>query len=284
MPSSSRSNVPWPTTFKVLKSHLAREALAARNVPLFAAAQARQPALARHAGAASILGVLNGDTSCHAAARESVVRALIEEYQLAPGPFWSSILVLGFLPLLGAIRDRLADPGIPDDELTSIVVTSFLEVVSELDVGNGSRLTALRLRQKTARRVYQVVNGERAARDVERAFAPAADDTGAEEEWRWPGTPAGAVPADDVVTEMAVDLLHDWAGPFMPAAHLDLVAETVVRGTRLWDYVDRLYPRLPLAARLRAYQRTKRLRTRAMLRLRRLLSAVRVPKNGGHGS
>lgn len=284
MPQCNRSGVPWPTAFKILKAHLRREALAARNAPAFSAAQARQPTLARYSGVASILGVLNGDAAGQAATRESVVRALIEEYQLAPGPFWSSIVALGFLPLLGAIRDRLADPGIPDDELTSIVVTSFLEVVSELDVGSGSRLTALRLRQKTAKRVYEVVNGERATRDIERAFAPRPGDARAEGEWEWPGTPAGAEAVDSVVTDMAVDLLHEWAGHFMPAAHLDLLAETVVRGVRLWDYVDRLYPNLSLAARIRAYQRTKRLRTRALARLRRLLSARRVPKTGGRRS
>lgn len=276
MPRSTRSDVSWSSTFNTIKAHLRREVFAARNVPLFAAAQDRQPDLAPYSGIEAVLGVLTDDSGTSATTREGVVRALLEEYQQGSATFWAGVLILSFLPLLGAVRMRLSDSGIPDDELTSMLLTTFLDTASGLDVGHGARLTALRLRQQTARRVFEAINSERNQRDFDQAFGAALHVSLEDEDREWMGCPRAF--EDPEVTELAVGLLHRWVGSRLDPAYLDLVAETVVRGVRLWDYLDSIYPDLPLAARIRTYQRLKRQRTRALERLRVLLAGRRVPK------
>ena len=275
-----RSHHPdsWPHTIDTIRSGLRKEALAGRNVPLFEAARSRQRALARHASVASVLGVLADDTGGQAVAQEAVVRALVEEHQADPGPFWSAVLTLAFLPMLAGIRSRLSEDAVPGDELTSIVVHSFLQVIGRIDVGAGRWMTAFRLRRRTERRAFATVAAERAQVSILRVFASLEEPLG-EFGWEWPGAPF--VAADDhEVAELAVALLFDRVGAAMPRDHLDGVALTMLRGETLWDFVDRVHPGLPPTARVRAYERLKRLRTRAVRRLRRLLARSSVPKTG----
>ena len=273
-----RSHHPdsWPHTINAIRSGLLKEALAGRNVLLFEAARSRHLALARHASVASVLGVLADDTGGRTVAQEAVVRALVEEHQSDPGPFWSAVLTLAFLPMLAGVRFRLSEDAVPGDELTSIVVHSFLQVIGRIEVGAGRRMTAFRLRRRTERRAFAAVAAERAQASILRSFASVEEPLG-EFDWEWPGSPC--VAADDIeITELAVALLFDRVGAAMPRDHLDLVADTMLRGENLWDFVDRVHPGLSPAARVRAYERLKRLRTRALRRLRRLLAGSSVPK------
>lgn len=260
----------WTHRFKVLKAALAHEVLEGPDAGRFEEAAARQPALAAYSSVAAVLGAMADESPRRAAEQEGLARAVIEEFQAGSGTYWSSVALLAYLPLAGHVRARLADSGIPDEELDSVAIEAVLKAAATIDVGAGSRLTSLRMRQTAMDLAFAVVNAERRQRAAEAAFAPA-DDTEARD-WTWPNSRKrrGRV-VDREEAETMVSLLKEWAGDLLTAPEFTLLATTIAWRERLWDYVGRTQPSLPLAARIRAVARLKRERSRILERLRPIL-------------
>jgi hypothetical protein len=112
-----------------MKHSLRDQVLAARFVPLFLEAQPREPALAPHASILSVLAVMGDSSAQRWGEREALTRALVREQQRAPGPFWSGVLLLAFVPMLSYLRGRICGDAFGRDDHDQLVVGAFLEAV-----------------------------------------------------------------------------------------------------------------------------------------------------------
>lgn len=223
-----------------LKASLARDI--DHRSAAFRAGQARQTALALLERPSDALRVLEGPDR---AARAAVLRALLEECQTNADPLWSAILLVAFYPAIRATIRRLhrvAD--MLGDEIDSIVVEALLRCAASLsleNVGAGLPLILVVEMERRARRVAKA-----ARRRHEKATAYAVETLHVTRDFESP----------------APDVLHDLA------ESADVAKALVGCVENLRDEIARRMPDSTIADRERAYQREKRARSRAVLRLR----------------
>lgn len=242
-------------------AHLRREALVA-SVRAFDAARARQPELAAHPDAGSVLAALVDDREETMPARDALTAALLREHHLHPRGPWRSLLVVAFEPMLGRLRCRLITNSVPREELDQTVLCSFLLAVDQLAPRNLSHHVPVRLRQRTQRHVFRFLRKERqeqhAEVDVERLSAREAEpDTAAEAELR---AAMGGVDLQEL-------LRRGWEVGLSPQSK-QVIQATVLEGVPLRRYVAQRCHGSD-ADREQLYQRFKRARSRALRRLRR---------------
>ena len=72
---------------------LRRDALSERHRHAFEAGRAKQPAIAAHADAASVLAMLDDEAEGTYAAREALTRAIITEHRASRAAVWASLLL-----------------------------------------------------------------------------------------------------------------------------------------------------------------------------------------------
>ena len=247
-------------TFNVIR----REVLTG-TVSWFDEAKARHQCLARHTTVHSVLTVMSDETPSGWSEREALTRALIAEYQTTSLPFWASVLLVAYYPMLSRLRRRIW--GILDrDDLDQLVLSSFLQVVTAFSLAAVTDRVALRLRQRTERRVFRSVRCEQwelGCRDeLDKPLSVKMAALPFEKEPLGPGDP-----------EDAVVMLIDLGRQYKPAQHLDVVTATILEKERLRSYADRLNRgREPPE---RVYQRLKRQRTRVVARLHKLFVTKR---------
>jgi len=238
---------------------LRRDALSPRHQGAFDAGRKRQPALAAHVNAASALAMLDDEAEGTYPGREALMKALIQEHRASGSPVWSTLLLGAFKPMLVRLRNRLVSDTVPGDELDQLVITSFLGTLTDIPLID--RLP-MRLRQRTERQVFAFLRKERWHRhpdiDVETL-----EDVEHEE-------PTVSEPTDAELYDLAL-LIQRAMEEGISTSGLDVVAATVLRRELLRAYVDRLAPGEGVD-RERLYQRLKRQRSRAMQRLRALLT------------
>ena len=244
---------------------LRRDAVSARHQRAFEAGRAKQPALAAHVSAASVLAMLDDEAEGTYPTREALTKALILEHRASRAEVWSSLLLGAFRPMLVRLRNRLFADTVPGDELDQLVMTAFLVALNDVPIID--RLP-MRLRQRTERQVFAVLRKEREHRhpdiDVEALEHVEPDE-------RTPSEPTDAELYDlALLIQRAIDEGISTSG-------LDVVEATVVRRELLRAYVDRIAPGVGVD-RERLYQRLKRQRSRAMQRLRELLTRPSPPQ------
>lgn len=241
---------------------LRRGAVSARHQHAFEVGRAKQPAIATHTNAASVMTMLDDEAEGTYAAREVLTKALIAEHRASRAAVWASLLLGVFKPMLVRLRNRLVSDTVPGDELDQLVVTSFLAALSEVSLVDR---IAMRLRQRTERQVFAFLRKEREQRhpgiDVEEledldpeAIAPRRART------------------DEELYDLAL-LIQRAMQEGISTSGLDVVEATVLRRELLRAYVERLEPDDDVA-RERLYQRLKRQRSRAMQRLKSLLTSA----------
>jgi hypothetical protein len=229
----------------------------------FEVGRARQPALAVHADAASVLAALADDREHTYPERDALTRALLAEHRASGDALWASLLLVAYFPMLSRLRHRLVSGSVQRDELDQVVVTAFLAAISELPLPEHADRIAMRLRQRTERQVFAFLRKER-----EQQHSSADPDelarfgTETIEARRLPTT-------DEELFDLAL-LLERAALQGLPKAGLEVVEATVLRRELLRRYVERIAPDDDLE-RERTYQRLKRQRTRVLRRLRTLL-------------
>jgi hypothetical protein len=144
-------------TFDRLRSELQSEA----NRAVYASAQRTDATLSAHATIESVLAALADEAEDRYAARESLARAILNQWTHSSSrAFWSSALLVAFYPCLSRLRNRLTSHYVSHPERDHLVMTSFLEALDEQARKGLTDHIALRLRQSTARRVFQAVNCE----------------------------------------------------------------------------------------------------------------------------
>ncbi len=245
------------------------------NVPLFQESQRREAALARYASLLAVLAVLADESVHRWAEREALTRALVREQQRAPGPFWSSVLVLAYMPLLQNLRGRICGDALGRDDYDQLVLTTFLEVVQELSLEHRTKRTAMYLRQNTQRAVFRKI---RAAWDERRWLDELTDEVlHVEDE-----PPALEVPRPRLQLRIddrdeLIEMLTQCARGVVDESRLQLVIDTYLRGMSLRDVAVRECPH-DVDEQERAYQRLKRERHRTLVKLRPLLSPLEDPE------
>lgn len=239
---------------------------------LFEAGRARQPALAAHPHAPAVLAELaehDQDTLSH---RDALSLALLREHGASGAPLWSSMLIVAYAPMLKQLRHRLlADRGVRED-LDQIVLCAFLATIDALVRHPAEDCIPVRLRQRTGRRVFDVLRRERREN---RWQDEAADEVVVEME--------PFVGRNSVTSQEAADLsrlLDSGARGWISQGSIDVVATTVLGQEPLRDYVARVGP-ADRDGRERMYQRLKRKRSRAMQQLReRIVAPPTWPSDG----
>ncbi len=238
---------------------LRKDAVSARHQRAFEAGRAKQPVLAAHSSAASVLATLDDEAEGTYPAREALMRALILEHRASGAPVWSTLLLGAFKPMLVRLRNRLVSDTVPGDELDQLVITAFLGALSEIPVTD--RLP-MRLRQRTERQVFAFLRKEREQRHPDIDVETLEDVE--------PDEPTVSEPTDAELYDLAL-LLQRAIAEGISTSGLDVVEATVLRRELLRAYVDRIAPGEGVD-RDRLYQRLKRQRSRAMQRLRELLT------------
>ena len=272
--------------FQRMKCALKHEVRSKKNKKLFEAARKRQPALARHETVMAVLGVLADESPKRYDEKEALTRALVQEHQERPHPFWGSVLLLSYSPMLCRLRGRIYGDAFPSDELDQLVVASFLETADECPLERWRDRVCLRLRQATERRLFSKIREEQKIRDSFR-LAESDDDLEADQRLEeegfssaWPETRRTArLLPDPRETAALVAFLVKHAGDAIEPGQLDLVIATLVRGERLSAYVKRVHPEMSGDEQRRTYQRIKRRHSRTLARLRKLLAHLRCPRN-----
>jgi hypothetical protein len=264
---------------RALRAELGRGSCVKR----FAEARTRHPSLSSFQSPAEVVAELERDERAAAPRREALLWALIVEQRTSPHPLWAAMLALMFAPMLCVLRASLWPGRLNGEELSELVLTSFLFVVADPAAVPASEHVSIALRQQTRRMVFtalrriqteargmNIVDPEQLA-NVAGSAAPgdafcAPLGTSAEEE-----------------ADALVELLHDTLADHPRPAHLDLVIETQIRGESLGDYVRRTHPTAREHEYVRLYERLKRRRTRAANRLRKPLEALRQPPRAAPG-
>lgn len=252
---------------KQMRDPLRDEILSEKHVSTFEEARTREPALAAHASILSVLAVMNDESERRYAEREALTRALVREQQERPGPFWSSVLLVAYAPMLLRLRGRIGGDAFARDDLDQMALEAFLEAVARFRLVDRPTRIAMYLRQDTQRAVFRRLRVEQQARTrltvLEEAVEREADvDLFA--------SPRSDEPLDDDERDELTALLRAKVGDRVPSARLDVVIATHLRGERLRDYVARTHPDVDAASREAAYQRVKRERLRTLAKLRPL--------------
>lgn len=258
-----------------LKRELQAELHRRRATRCFERARRTHPALAGHATAWSVIGLLSEQSPAPRPEKEALLQALLAEHQRLPDALWAGLLLATCLPMLLALRNALVAPELPDADVGQIVVESFLAAIRRVPVGPRRRLTAWRLQRATEARVYAALRRER--REAE-AFPPADDeevDAAAFGAWQARRS-TRTNPERRAADRELVRLLLDEYGrrPGGPEKLAVLVA-TLVEDERLRDYVRRTAPGAAPAQQERVYQRLKRARSRTVERLRAMANGLR---------
>ena len=234
---------------------------------VFDEAKPRHRCLARHTTVFSVLAVMGGESPSGWSEREALTRALIAEHQATSLPFWASALLVAYYPMLSRLRHRIWGEALDHDDLDQLVISCFLQVVAVFPLAEVTDRTALRLRQRTERRVFKAVRHEQQAQRCHAELGEVAEEPSVA-----PFDEEPLEPISEVDAEETVAMLIDLAGQ-----HLDLVVATILKRERLRHYVKRVNG--DEQPHERVYQRLKRRRTRAVNRLRDLLEATLGPRS-----
>lgn len=260
-------------TFRETLQAVRAQVLSAPSNAMFGAARARHAVLGKHATAQELLDVMHDESPGRWSEREAVTRSLIAEQQRgAAGGLWASLLLCAYYPMLSRLRHRIYGHAFDDEDLDQLVISCFLQVVAELDLAEVPDRTALRLRQRTERRVFKTVRLEQ---DQHRGRAELDEELVANEDD--PREAGKRSRVEELDPEETVALLLDVAGDQVPGSNLDLVVSTMLKKEKLRAYVARVNGEGEPDERV--YQRLKRRRSRTVNRLRDLLEGALGPRS-----
>ena len=275
---------PFQSTFASLRE----DVLSPRHARRFEEARTRHPALASYRSIVSVQEALEARDPGTYADREALVRALIAEQQATSGAqpgagstsFWASVLLVACYPMLGSLRARIAGTDLPSEDLDQLVLTVFLEVVSEFSLDRHRDRTFMRLRQQTRRQVFRYLAEHQHQEDLLWPVEMEVLDKLAEPVWPADTEQAHVERSEPVEYAAAVTLLVEQAAGVLDGMGFDLVTATLVCGQRIQCYIRRAFPGLADDEEQRLYQSVKRRHTRAMNSLRRVMAAGSAPRAG----
>ena len=119
------------TTLDQLKSTLSTP----RALRLYAEARARREAFAPYETIDAALAAVARGAAASIAERDAIFATIVTELQESPEPFWRSVLLVTFTPMLVQLRSKFRRPSKSDPdgaELDQSVLCAFLETASSL--------------------------------------------------------------------------------------------------------------------------------------------------------
>lgn len=262
-----------PVNLRRMLHGLEVEARREVHVKRFAQAKEQHSVLTPYMDPAGVLAALKASPGKEPSEREDLCWALVTEQRDRPHPLWAAMLAATYAPMLLNLRASVFAGLLPADEIEQLIVAGFLQAVASFPRTKGPGGTSRFLRQYTRRRFYRVIN-TLGSEDREAPCAPsgvlAAFAESTVVDFEEEAAPPDAVPPEDL--ETVFQRLVEAVGGALPDSHLRLIADTVVRGERLDDYVRRVHPTATGAEFARIYERLKRQRTRTVTRLRTRLA------------
>ena len=275
---------PFQSTFAALR----RDVLSPKHARRFEEARTRHPALACYRSIVAVQEALEARDPSTYADREALVRALMAEQQASSGAqpdagstsFWASVLLVACYPMLGNLRARIAGTDLPPNDLDQLVLATFLQVVSEFPLDRHRDRTFMRLRQQTRRQVFRHLTEHRRQEDLLWPTEMEVLDELADASWLESQQAAPVERPEPVELAAAVTLLVERAAGVLDGAGFDLVTATLVCGRRIQCYIQRTFPGLAPDQERRLYQSIKRRHSRAVSRLRGVMTAPRGPRTG----
>lgn len=278
-PDDSDQHLSFPALKCALFAFVREEPCSA----LFEDAKEHYPGLRCYATIADALTVILARNEVRWHRKELLIRIILWELRRRPHELWSSLLMLAAYPMLIRIYARIQGRALLRDELTHVIVETFLATARSLPLEQLRDRTFLRLRQATQRRLFTLLRDHERALLTERCATAAFltwwfDERAAAGEGScWPETAAEQAPRQDfelATAQAQVAFLVENALGVLNSNKLELVIATLVRGERLTSFVDRVYPDLPSQERGRMYQTLKRRHSRALEDLRVALDEV----------
>jgi hypothetical protein len=170
--------------------------------------------------------------------------------------------------MLSRLRHRIVGDTVARDDLDQLVLTSFIAALR--DVPSHIDRLALRLRQRTQRLVFRFIRRERAERHYGLEENELLEESNFLERV---GTIVTLEQSEEGARERVAHEFTRIAEGQLPEQSLRLLLATTIGGQKLRTYVARMYPNQPADEQERAYQRMKRTRTRALKRIRKLMTA-----------
>jgi hypothetical protein len=265
-------------TFRQTIRSLRGEVLSLRNAHLFVAAQKRHGALGHHGTIASVLGVLDDERRSAYVEKEALTRAIVAELQQTSTSFWPAVLLLAYYPMLSRLRHRIYGDTISSCDLDQIVIATFLSVVADFPLGDKQDRVAMHLRQRTQRRVFQILRDDQRYQDVVLPADQAELELGGIGEWPVTASSGDRGPRNAKDAAAVVALLVEHGGDLLDGECFDVVTATSICGRRIAEYLRRVAPELERDDRSREYQRIKRRHSRAIARLRLVFDPLRCPR------
>ncbi len=280
-------------TFKEMKRALVSELKSESNMNLFKKQKSRHGILADHETVMSILAILDDESPRRWKEKDDIVRAIIDEDQKRSHPFWSSLLIVAFYPMLSRLRGRIVGDALSRDDLDQLVLSTFLEVIDAFPLSEKPNRICMYLRQMTQRQVFRQLRQEQTAQDMVRSAnfnelecreielteGVDTEQLDGGHHLRWPETkPSSPHRPNQKEQTQLVAFLVDNVGDGIEGDRLELVIATQIHGERLSDLVRRCYPDMSSGDRKKAYQRIKRRHSRALAKLRELFFDFRCPQ------
>jgi hypothetical protein len=242
------------------------------------AAQQHHPALLPFATVDAVLEylALRPAESVEFARRDEVVHALVSEYQRTTGvaqQLWSSVLLQAFTPLIHLLAGKVRKYVNSKSERVGRTVEAFMVGLGRVDCTVPAPFIPLRLRSKTWQALIQGVKSQvqyemRAEPMCEEELELELLDRGAFD--RGPRFFQDQLLAS---APQLRQLLFHWLGASFPADQLDLIADTVLSGREITEYVrERISPLSPRETR-RVEGNVRQRRNRALREVRTELRA-----------
>lgn len=234
----------------------------------FARARYRHSALERFADPQAVVDFLHDRRLEAAEARSAVTRAFVHEAQRRKDSLWSSILVVAFRPFLERLRHRMRKvSGALAEDIDSLVLSSFVEVVATLPLESQGRYAVGNLVRGTTKAVVRQLQLESACRNRECSWEDHVDELALEEAL---SAEAEMVLREDEqaldlerLRERFVELCRD-----EPEENVALLVATFATGTPLITYVREHFPEADDQELRQQYERFRRRRSRVFRRLR----------------
>ncbi len=257
-------------------SRLDTAALPQNAATCFADAARVHPALDQVGSPDGVLDLLGRRGKKDYALRDAVLLAVLAQYQATAGgvaQVWSFLLLKSFLPMLGSMTRTVRVDSMSREERESLVAQGFLEAARRFDCTPGRSHVAYALRM----RVWEAVLALRGQEESYDERSVPMEEEDLEQELLERGCfDRGPLHFQDQLAVSAPELrtlLFRWLGGAFPEEHLDLIADTVLSGKEVSEYIrERLADGSPADRRL-AEKRVRTAKDRILQRVRTELQA-----------
>lgn len=244
-------------------------------IAAFARGRSRQEALALFDLPVDVVEFLNTRDLDACARRSAVTAALIAEAQRGAESCWATILLVAYFPGLLRIRGALKPAAYLDhDEVSALILESFMEVVGTLPLDTQGRHAVINLVFSTRKRVMQQLRSDAARLRRERPLRSQEEDLLSSEPYPSAEQLTLVVEAERLLQP---ERFAEWVRELSGAANEDdvlLVLGTYASGKPLVEWLHERRPNIGPRDLLLEYRRLRQRRARMLTQLRRRLRSA----------